>query len=83
MSFMALISSHVIIAILTMSVGALWTVNSENPVSPDTYRYLGPPDARPWVKTTVVAHVLGLIRALSKAGVSGLEGGCWPSSEAP
>jgi Est1 DNA/RNA binding domain len=53
-----------------MSVGALWTVNSANPPSPDTHKDLSPLDTGPWVETTIVTHILGLIRALSKTGTS-------------
>ncbi|KAF9515049.1 hypothetical protein BS47DRAFT_1381709 [Hydnum rufescens UP504] len=77
-SFMTLISSrslspHLITGIFIMSVGALWTVNPTTPPSPDTHKDLSPLEPEPWVETTIVTHILGLIRALSKTGTSELK----------
>ena len=74
-SFTTLISSRslspdLIAKILAMSVGALWTVEFASPAAPQPSIDSNSLDVEPSMGTMIMPHILGLLRALSKIGIS-------------
>ena len=53
-----------------MSLGALWTLKFANPAPPQPSVDSNSPDTKVSMETMIVAHILSLLRALSKIGIS-------------